>query len=86
MTAVAWLRCRLNEGMFSDEMAVTYPVAAHLKHQMSAFVPRSCVRAETERQGEVMVVVVTVEGGRYAVLPNAERDVVWPADADLRPA
>jgi hypothetical protein len=81
----AWLRCRLNRGMFSDEVVVTYPAASHLEHQRSAFVPRSYVRSETEHQGEVLVKVIAVSGGRYAVLPNSECDIVWPEDADLKP-
>ena len=28
MTMTAWLRCRLNSGMSSDEVAVTYPAAS----------------------------------------------------------
>jgi hypothetical protein len=70
--------------MFSDEVVVSYPAASHLEHQMSAFVPCSYVRAETEHQGEVLVKVVVVSGGRYAVLPNSECDIVWPQDADLK--
>jgi hypothetical protein len=81
----AWLRCRLDRGMFSDEVAVTYPAATHEECQKSVFVPRSCVRSETEHQGEVMVKVVAVNGTRYAVLPNSECDIVWPEDADLTP-
>jgi hypothetical protein len=81
----AWLRCRLDRGMFSDEVAVTYPAASHVERQMSVFVPRSCVRSETDHQGEVMVKVIAVNGMRYAVLPNSECDIVWPEDADLKP-
>ena len=81
----AWLRCRLDRGMFSDEFAVTYPASLDAECQQSVFVPCAFVRSVTEHEGEVMVKVVTVEGGRYAVLPSSERDVVWPEDADLRP-
>lgn len=79
----AWLRCRLDRGMFSDEVAVTYPASLDVECQQSVFVPRSYVRAETEHEGEVMVKLVAVNGGHYAVLPNCERDIVWPDAADL---
>lgn len=80
---MAWLRCRLDSGMFSDEVAVTYP-AASSESQKSVFVPRSYVRCESEHQGEVMVKVVVEDGNRYAVLPSSERDIVRAEDGDLR--
>lgn len=80
----AWLRCRLDSGMFSDEVAVTYPAVSLVGWQKSVFVPRSCIRSETEHQGEVMVKVLVSDGKRYAVLPSLERDIVRPEDADLQ--
>jgi hypothetical protein len=80
----AWLRCRLDSGMFSDEIAVTYPASASSSWQKSVFVPRSCVRCEKENQGEVMVSVVVTDGTRYAVLPSSQRDIVKADAADLR--
>ena len=80
----AWLRCRLDSGMFSDEVAVTYPASAGNAWQKSVFVPRSFVRGEKENQGEVMVSVVVKDGTRYAVLPSSQRDIVKAEDADLR--
>jgi hypothetical protein len=80
----AWLRCRLDSGMFSDEVAVTYPPSASTVWQKSVFIPRSYVRFETESQGEVMVSVVVKDGARYAMLPSAERDIVKADAADLR--
>jgi hypothetical protein len=78
----AWLRCRLEKGMFSDEVAVTYP--AFSPAQKSVFVPRSCVREGGEHQGEVMVTVVVKDGAQFAVLPTPRRDIVRVEDADLR--
>jgi hypothetical protein len=76
-----WLRVRLDMGMFSDEVAVTYP--ASQVSQKSVFVPRSCVRGD-EPRGEVKVsVVVKDDGTRYAVLPSPRRDVVRVEGADL---
>jgi hypothetical protein len=78
-----WLRCRLDSGMFSDEVAVTYP-ATEGHWQKSVFVPASCVRVEGEHSGEVMVKVVEKDGARYAVLPSPRRDMVRVEGADLK--
>ncbi len=78
----AWLRCRLDSGMFSDEVAVTYP-AASTHWQKSVFVPRSCVRPEGEHQGAVMVKVLVTDGACFAVLPSTQCDIVEVQDADL---
>jgi hypothetical protein len=80
----AWLRCRLDSGMFSDEVAVTYPASANNASQKSVFVPRSSVRGEIGSQGEVLVSVVVNDGTHYAVLPNSQCDIVKAEDADLR--
>lgn len=79
----AWLRCRLDVGMFSDEVAVTYPAASSDVWQKSVFVPSVCVRHESEHQGEVKVNVVVKDGRRYAVLPSPWHDIVSVEDADL---
>jgi hypothetical protein len=42
-----WLRCKVDRGMFSDEVAVTYP--ATTPWQKSVFVPRSSVRSSHQR-------------------------------------
>ena len=76
-----WLKVRLDRGMFSDEMAVTYPPRE--QWQKSVFVPRSCVRG-VEPDGEVRVnVLIKDDGSKYAVLPSDERDIVKVQDADL---
>lgn len=81
---MAWLRCRLDLGMFNDEVAVTYPTPGRGEWQTSVYVPSSCVRGESEHEGEVMVEVVFQRGNRCAILPNSEGDIVTPADEDLR--
>jgi hypothetical protein len=81
----AWLRCRLDNGMFSDEVAVTYPASAE-HWQKSVFVPISCVRGlqpQGEGQGEVKVNVLIKDGARFAVLPSSQRDIVKIEGADL---
>jgi hypothetical protein len=80
----AWLRCRLDMGMFSDEVAVTYPAGAGPGYwQKSVFVPSTCVRKEGENQGKVKVVIIVKQGQRFAVLPSSQRDIVTPAEADI---
>jgi hypothetical protein len=78
-----WLRCRLDTGMFSDEVAVTYPPTAEI-WQKSVFVPRSCVREEGQHQGTVKVDVVVKDGANFAVLPSSQRDIVKVIGADLQ--
>ena len=78
----AWLRCRLDKGMFGDEVAVTYPAVSPA--QKSVFVPRSCVRAGEEHEVEVMVTLVVKDGAQFAVLPTPRRDIVRVEAADLR--
>lgn len=80
----AWLRCRWDIGMFSDEVAVTYPAGAGPGYwQKSVFVPSTCVRKESENQGKVKVMIIMKEGQRFAVLPSSQRDIVTPAEADI---
>jgi hypothetical protein len=77
-----WLACRLDRGMFSDEVAVTYPASEHW--QKSVFVPLNFVRHSTSDHGEVRVQVLIKDGKRYAVLPSSQRDIVRIEESDLR--
>ena len=79
----AWLRCRLDAGMFSDEFAVTYPPTDSSYWQKSVFVPSACVQSEGNNQGKVRVVIIMKGGQRFAVLPSSQRDIVTPAEADI---
>lgn len=83
---MAWLLCRLDDGMFSDEVAVTYPAAAKENWQKSVFVPAVYVRRHGGgvHQGEVKVNVLVKDGKRYAVLPSPLGDIVSVQDADLK--
>jgi hypothetical protein len=81
---IAWLRCRLDPGMFSDEVVVTYPAPGRGEWQTTVFVPNSSVRSESEHDGEVMVEVVFQHGVRCAMLPNDEQHIVKAEDGDLR--
>jgi hypothetical protein len=78
----AWLRVQLDNGMFSDEVAVTYPASTG-RWQKSVFVPASCVRGKIDSQGEVKVKVVDRDGTKYAVLPSSQGDIVQIEGADL---
>ena len=77
----AWLRCKLDVGMFSDEYAVTYPAAG--QWQKSVFVPSACVRNGQGEIGAVKVSVVVRGETRFAVLPSSNRDIVRVEGADL---
>jgi hypothetical protein len=78
----AWLTCRLDSGMFSDEFAVTYPASSD-SWQKSVFVPSSFVRTSGDHQGKVRVDVVEKNGERFAVLPSPRRDMVLVRESDL---
>ncbi len=80
----AWLRCRLDSGMFSDEFAVTYPPDSKNEWQTSVFVPSRFIRQDSEHRGAVQVNVLGAAGQRYAVeLPTPELDLVSVEGADL---
>lgn len=78
-----WLSCRLDSGMFSDEVAVTYPATG--EWQKSVFVPSEHVRNfALNATGEVRVRLFERDGKRFAVLPTSYRDLVLIDAADLR--
>jgi len=79
-----WLQCRLDPGMFSDEVTVSYPAASDDQWQKSVFVPRTSVRYAGEHDGEVMVKVFVKDGFTFAVLPSPWGDVVTVEGADLK--
>jgi hypothetical protein len=76
-----WLECQIDEGMFSDEKAVTYPPDG--KVQKSVFVSAALVKTTAGRRGKVLVRVVRREGGIIAVLPSATQDIVYISEKDL---
>ena len=79
----AWLRCRLDVGMFSDEVVVTYP--PNEEHWLkSLFVPESCVRRENGLRGVVNVRVLVQNGAQFAELLSPQRDIVRIQAADLQ--
>lgn len=80
MTDVRWLRCRVDKGMFSDELAVTYP--AEGEYQKSVFVPKIDVDGE-RGIGRVRVLVTELDGAMYATLPSPTGDMVAVASQDI---
>lgn len=80
---VLWLVCRIDKGMFSDELAVTYPPQG--EKQKSVFVASSDVQGGPGHQGRVRVRVVRRNGHLLAVLPSANQDIVTVNEGDVSP-
>ena len=78
---VRWLRCQLDKGMFSDEMAVTYPPQG--KWQKSVFVERQSVLGNAGDIGKVRVSVLRKDDSILAVLPSPEGDIVYVNAEDI---
>ncbi|MCA9081666.1 MAG: hypothetical protein KDA58_13975 [Planctomycetaceae bacterium] len=76
-----WLTCRIDEGMFSDEVAVTYPDQA--APRVSVFVPRSEVQGATGGHGRVRVRLIERQGSLFAILPTQQRDIVLVSRGDV---
>lgn len=77
-----WLECRLDKGMFSNEVAVTYPADGN--SQKSVFVEKSSVQGNAGEKGKVRVRVIPGEiGNAMAVLPSANQDIVYIQERDI---
>lgn len=76
-----WLQCKLDKGMFSDELAVTYP--AEGTAQKSVFVGASSVQGIAGSLGLVQVRIIQKDGKTLAVLPSADQDIVYARPEDL---
>lgn len=70
-----WLECRLDKGMFSDEVAVTYP--AEGPWQKSVFVEKSFVKGCLGGLGKVRVIMVQNGESMIVTLPSPEQDIVY---------
>ncbi len=77
----AWLECQVDKGMFSDELAVTYP--ARGAWQKSVFVDRHAVKGEIGTVGKVRVTILRKDESIMAVLPSPEQDIVYVAAGDI---
>ena len=82
-TEVRWLTCRIDKGMFSDELAVTYPLEGI--SQKSVFVEQSAVEGQPGGPGRVRVVTIRRNGHLMAVLPSATQDIVTVNEGDVSP-
>lgn len=80
---LGWLACRIAKGMFSDELAVTYPAVGTV--QKSVFVPASDVDGNPGSLGRVRVRLVRRNGHLMAVLPSANQDFVTVNEGDISP-
>ncbi|MFO0824777.1 MAG: hypothetical protein U0792_16945 [Gemmataceae bacterium] len=80
---VRWLTCRIDKGMFSDELAVTYPSEG--TWQKSVFVPASDVEGSPGNRGRVRVRIVRRNGHLMAVLPSSTQDIVTVNEGDVSP-
>lgn len=76
-----WLVCRVDQGMFSDELAVTYPASG--KWQKSVFVERTAVDGAPGGNGRVRVRVIKRDGNMMAVLPSPSQDIVYVQAGDI---
>ena len=81
MQTQKWLRCNLDRGMFSNEMAVTYPTSGTAR--ASVFVPTSDVSGNPGELGKVRVTVVTRGGNLLAILSTSYSDSVTVSETDL---
>jgi hypothetical protein len=79
-----WLDCQVDEGMFSDELAVTYPPDG--KIQKSVFVAKNDVRGTAGERGKVRVVVIRRDGNLIGVLPTTYPELVNVSASDVSAA
>jgi hypothetical protein len=78
---VRWLVCRIDKGMFSDELAVTYPAAG--TEQKSVFVADSATQGRPGQTGKVLITLFRRNGAMFGVLPSSNQDIVTVREADL---
>jgi len=78
---VRWLNCQLDRGMFSDEMAVTYPPTG--EPVSSVFVPIDHVQGNAGSIGKVRVAIAEDKGRCFALLPSQERTIVLVQPSDI---
>ena len=76
-----WLNCLLDEGMFSDEIAVSYPPEGKILR--SVFVPVSAVRGLPGNKGSVRVKLMKQSGKILAILPTEQPEIVAVSEQDI---
>ena len=82
MMSEKWLNCKVTDGMFSDELAVTCHSLSGA--ETSVFVPsEKVVRGEATNEGRVKVEVFSDGSRTWAVLPNDSRDEILVGEKDI---
>lgn len=76
-----WLKCKINKGMFSDELNVTVNTSSG--DVFAVFVPK--LEAD-DRKNLVKVHVYEREGKTIAVLPDELQSVIAVNESDLQAA
>jgi len=76
-----WLQCQLDRGMFSDEIAVTYPPTGNLRR--SVFVPLTEVKGNPGSRGKVQVVILQRGDKVFALLPSSQKELVEVCKSDI---
>jgi hypothetical protein len=78
MMSEKWMRCKVANGMFSDEVVITIKV--HGGEAASFFVPRDKVQGDGDHNGKVKVRSYNDDSGVWAVVPNDQQTLV-PVDS-----
>jgi hypothetical protein len=76
-----WLKCKIEKGMFSDELTVT--VHTCNGESIAVFVPKQAADRQNNR---VQVKAFEKHGKMIAVLPDENQSVIDVRTADLQPA
>ena len=76
-----WLKCKIEQGMFSDEFTVT--VHSRTGEAIAVFVPKGAADDQNHR---VQVRAFEQQGRTIAILPDEHQSVVDVDAADLQPA
>tara|TARA_R110001592_G_scaffold348561_1_gene642793 strand:+ start:373 stop:654 length:282 start_codon:yes stop_codon:yes gene_type:complete len=76
-----WLSCQLGKGMFSDEVAVSYPPDGD--STASVFVSMSCIDGNIGEIGRVLVKLIDQGEKTLAVLPSSDQDIVEVRAGDI---
>lgn len=78
--ATQLLICRVQDGMFGDELAISYP---RTKAAAGYFVPRESVVERKGEEGKVKVSVIQRDSEAWVVLPTPQRTVIQVNTGDL---
>jgi hypothetical protein len=66
--AQQWLKCRVSEGMFSNERVIVFRGKGN--DSIEEFVPADMVEVREGQEGRVRVFIVTRDDGPWAILPT----------------